>query len=274
MFDLCLVFFMVMDTWVLAHVIDVDSSSLQFMSSLRLLRLLRMTRILRLVPELGMMVKSMLAAVRSVTSTCVLAIGIMYVFAILFTQWVKGYGSKGKCIGFEESVCLKDYFGTIALSFLALTQILVFDDTFEVVRPIFKERFMMGAMLIVYILLVSFTVLNMLIGIICDIVSETTAHEREKQLKQRVKDIFHLLDANDDGTISREEFQEDAVEKLELLGIEPQVSRNAFDILDVDRDGQLSPDEFIRMIFKILHPPHAEEILEIEARVDSLADVV
>lgn len=273
-FDLFMVLSMVLDTWVMTYLLDVDAGSLKLLSTLRLLRLMRLTRLLRLVPELGMMVKSMLAAVRSVASTCILGLGIMYIFAILFCQWVKSYGSEGKCIGYENALCLQDYFGTIALSFLALMQILVFDDTFEIVRPIFKERFHMGVALIVYIILVSFTVLNMLIGIICDIVSETTASEREKQLKRRVEEIFRSLDTDGSDTITRDEFQGEALDQLEMLGIEPQVMKNAFDILDVDRDGQLECEEFIKMIFKCLHAPQSEDILEIEARVDGIADQI
>merc|ERR1719454_549792 len=180
----------------------------------------------------------MLAAVRSVASTCALGLGIMYIFAIIFCQWVKGYGSEGKCIGYDGNVCLQDYFGTIAKSFLALTQILVFDDTFEIIRPIFKLQFSMGVMLLIYILLASFTVLNMLIGIICDIVSETTAEEKEKQLMRRVEEIFHEMDTDDSDTVTREEFQNgDTIGQLYAIGIEPQTSKNAFDILDIDRDG-------------------------------------
>lgn len=275
LFDSCLVFFMVMDTWVLAYVIKTNSQELQLLSTFRLVRLLRMTRMLRLVPELGMMVKSMIAAVRSVASTCALALGIMYVFAILLTQWTKSYGSQGKCIGFGQYLCIQDYFGTIALSFLSLMQILVFDDTFEIIRPIMSERWTYGCLLVLYILLVSFTVLNMLIGIICDIVSETTAKEREKQLQRRIEEIFMDMDIDESGTLTRDEFEgSDAMESLEALGIESHVCKNAFDILDVNRDGHLASAEFVRMIFKCLHPPHAEEILELEARVDKIADVV
>jgi voltage-gated sodium channel len=274
-FDLGLVFFMVMDTWVLAYVIKSDSQELQLLSTFRLIRLMRMTRMLRLVPELGMMVKSMVAAIRSVTSTMVLALGIMYIFAILFTQWTKSYGSQGKCIGPEEALCLQEYFGRIASSFLTLFQILVFDDTFEIIRPVFAETSLMGAMLIVYILFVSFTVLNMLIGIICDIVSETTAAEKEKQLQKRIEEIFMDMDTDESGTLTRDEFEtSDALMALEAIGIEGHICKNAFDILDSNRDGCLASHEFVRMIFKCLHPPHAEEILELEARVDKIADVV
>lgn len=275
LFDLTLVFFMVLDTWVLPYVVNVEASQLKVLSSVRLLRLLRISRIFRMVPELGMMVKSMLAAVRSVFSTCVLGMGVMYIFAIMLTQWVKTYPGGNKCIGYEQQVCLRDYFGSMSASFLTLMQILVFDDTFGLIRPIFKERFSMGCTLILYILLVSFTVLNMLIGIICDIVAETTASERAKALKFRVEEIFNDMDTDESGTVTRQEFHSSSIiTELEAIGIEPQVAKNAFDILDVDRDGALKCTAFVRMIFKCLHPPKAEDIMEIEAKVDRLADVV
>lgn len=272
--DLVLVLMMVVDTWILTYAIE-GGAGLGAFSSFRLLRLLRLTKVLRLVPELGMLVRSMVAAIRSVFSTCALGAGVIYIFSIILTQWVKRYGSKGKCVGPNESVCLQDYFGSISLSWLALFQILVFDDTFELIRPIFKERFTMGCVLICYVLLVSFTILNMLIGIICDIVNEVSVDEKKKILKHHVEDIFLTMDIDDDGEVSREEFEDSGVlQDLGRLGIEPQVAKNAFDICDSDRSGTLQAQEFTRMIFKCLHEPHSEDVMEVECRVDRLADTV
>merc|ERR1740129_1816048 len=274
LFDLALVLLMIVDCWVLTYLVEVEAQQLQLLSGLRLLRLLRISRILRMVPELGMMVKSMFAALRSVTSTCILAVGVMYIFAIMLTQWVKGYGSEDTCIGDENEICLKEYFGTIMLSFLSLTQILVFDDTFEVVRPVFKEQMTVGFLLVVYMLLVSFTVLNMLIGIICDIVSETCAGEKEKMQQRRVEELFLSLDADGNGQLSRQEFEESgAMAQLRKLGIDDGILKNAFDILDTDGDGKLESREFAHMIFKCIHPPQSQDILEIENKVDLIADV-
>merc|ERR1712137_496871 len=110
---------------------------LQALSTLRLLRLLRLSRIVRYLPGLGIVIKSMAAALRSVSSTLILAVGIMYLFAIVLTQWVKGYGKQGKCVpeipesDCDDQTCFQDYFGSIPLTFLSLMQILVFDDTFD-----------------------------------------------------------------------------------------------------------------------------------------------
>lgn len=273
-FDLLLVLSMVLDTWVLQYVVQVEEGGLQAMSSLRLLRLLRLTRIMRLVPELGMMVTSLLAAVRSVASTCILGVGIMYIFAIFFVQWAKGYGSEPKCIGPTGwKICVQDYFGTMGDAFLTLTQILTFDDTFEVVRPIMDERIEMGILLILYMLLVCFTVLNMLIGIICDCVNEVSVSEKEKMLRTRMEDLFTHLDADRSGYVSREEFEATGIDHLKALGIRESLVRAAFDMLDMDGDGMITCSEFVTMIFKCLHAVENEDIIKINTKVDRLAEI-
>ncbi|KAF4680340.1 hypothetical protein FOZ62_015916, partial [Perkinsus olseni] len=74
-FDLCLVVMMIIEIWVLL-ILDADASTLGSLSVLRLLRLLRITRVFRMVPELGMMVKSMAAAARSVSSTLAIILAL------------------------------------------------------------------------------------------------------------------------------------------------------------------------------------------------------
>lgn len=274
-FDLFLVALMITDTWVLTYILKVEASNMKALSSLRLLRLLRLSKVFRLVPELGMMVTSLVAAIRSVFSTCILALLIMYIFAILFCQWTKSYGSKPPCLEPDDyDICLQTYFGTIWGTFLTLMQILTFDDTFEVVRPILNENFLMGILLIVYMLLVCFTVLNMLIGIICDVVAEVSKGEEEKLLKMKMEDLFKHLDADHSGFVSRDEFEASgAMEHLGFLGVSENLSKTAFDMLDVDGDGEISCSEFVTMIFKCLHPPDAEDIMRLEIGVDRLADL-
>merc|ERR1719352_1395393 len=94
-------------------------------------------------------------------------------------------------------------------------------------------------------------------------------------MRNRVEEIFEEMDTDVSGTVSRQEFEaNDILKSLESLGIEPLVLKNAFDILDSDRDGQLESKEFIHMIFKCLHPPKAEDVLDIDSRIDKIAEVV
>jgi len=136
-------------------------------------------------------------------------------------------------------------------------------------------NFALGILLIFFILVASFTVLNMLIGVICEIVSSTTAEEKEKILRAKVDDIFSQIDSDGSGTISRTEFESlNAVELMAKLGIEQVLLDNAFDILDTDEDDNLGSAEFIDMIFKLLNPPQSQDVLVIHRKIDKLKEVM
>jgi len=94
-FDLFLVVFMVLETWILGPIVYFLSSgggsgpSLELLTPLKLLRLLRMARmakLMRAMPELLILVKAIVIATRTVVFTLVLLILIIYVFAIYFTM--------------------------------------------------------------------------------------------------------------------------------------------------------------------------------------------
>merc|ERR1719410_1125703 len=63
-----------------------NASILRLARLLRLTRMARMARLLRAMPELLIMVKGMVAALRSVSFTLVLLLMILYVFGITFVQ--------------------------------------------------------------------------------------------------------------------------------------------------------------------------------------------
>lgn len=192
-------------------------------------------------------------------------------FAIVLTQWAKSETRRDKCV---DEICFDTYFGTIGKSLLSLLQILVYDDTFALIRPTIEETWYMGAFLILFICIGSFTVLNMLIGVICEIVGVTTSKEKEAILRARVGEVFAQLDADSNGSVSQEEFTVTAHSQLAKLGIEPGLVKSAFDIIDVDNNGKLELDEFIQMIFKLLHPPEAQDLLKIHQKLDRISDSV
>eukprot|EP00747_Dinoflagellata_sp_TGD_P015993 gnl/TRDRNA2_/TRDRNA2_124774_c1_seq1.p1 gnl/TRDRNA2_/TRDRNA2_124774_c1~~gnl/TRDRNA2_/TRDRNA2_124774_c1_seq1.p1 ORF type:complete len:456 (+),score=93.72 gnl/TRDRNA2_/TRDRNA2_124774_c1_seq1:73-1368(+) len=242
-------------------------------SMLRLLRLLRISRVLRMVPELLMMVKSLAAAIRSVSMTFVLALGIMYIFSIILTQWAVEHEQIHVCEdGDDCALSVDEAFGTISKSLLTLTQVLCFDDTFSLIRATLQESLIYGLLIIVFILLAAFTVLNMLIGVICEIVSSTTEEEREKILREKVEYLFESMDVDGSGSVSRTEFMNmNSAKQLEKLGIDRQLLQHAFDIIDCDEDGALEMEEFLEVIFKLLHPPEAQDVILLKRKLERLA---
>eukprot|EP00746_Dinoflagellata_sp_MGD_P147062 gnl/MRDRNA2_/MRDRNA2_79448_c0_seq3.p1 gnl/MRDRNA2_/MRDRNA2_79448_c0~~gnl/MRDRNA2_/MRDRNA2_79448_c0_seq3.p1 ORF type:complete len:616 (+),score=129.10 gnl/MRDRNA2_/MRDRNA2_79448_c0_seq3:75-1922(+) len=272
-FDFFLVSLMIIEIWILEPLSTTSGSLKQFsvVRVIRLLRLLRISRIFRMVPELGMMVKNMALAARSVSSTLLLEIGVMFVFAVIFTQWAKSHPNPCLAESDDESCALKDLFGTILKSFLTLMQILVFDDTFSIIRPILQDTWYMGCLLIFFMVLGSWTILNMLIGIICEIICTGTAEEKMKLLELRVREVFESIDLDGSGTVTREEFNGAGMKQMVNLGISKDVLESAFDILDEDGSGSFDIHEFLKMIFKLLTPPQSQDIQLLNQKMNQVA---
>lgn len=265
-FDATLVALLILELWIIPQI--SDSVEFPGLSSLRLLRLLRIARVLRMVPELAMMVKSMIAALRSVSMTFVLAVGIMYIFSIVLTQWARNHEQKHECYGVS---CIEGAFGSIMLSFLTLLQILCFDNTFALIRPVIDEEPAYGLLLILFILIAAFTVLNMLIGVICQIVSSTNEAEKEKLLQSKVRRVFDEIDRDGSGTLSRAEFIENnAEEKLLNIGLKEDIVRTTFDIIDCNHDELIEMQEFLDTMYKLMHAPESQDILVIHRKLDNL----
>lgn len=244
-FDSILVACMIFETWIVPVAISGGGGvgQLSVLRLLRLLRLTRMARLMRSFPELMTLVKGMVKAMRSVMSTLVLLIVLMYVFGIIMTQWCRAGPDGGYRLQYEAQFC------TLPRSMFTLFQVMIVDDTIAVMRDVMDEE--MGGtyayiyVLLLYVLLTSFTILNMLIGVMCDIVSKTAEEEKEKAMmghaQEKLAEVFAELDADQSGKISYTEFME--MQKS-------QGCLDAFKILGVDRkdvialsDSLFAPDD-------------------------------
>jgi len=305
-FDGTLVLLMIVETWIIPLVSVGDAANVGWVSVLRLLRLLRLTRMARLmraVPELVTLIKGMLAAVRSVGSTLVLLVIFMYIFAIIFTQY------------FQDNPAYMTRFGTMMNSmftlFLAGT---LLDDCTEVFKPLIADGHLgMLVVVLLYIVLSSFTVFNMLVGVLCEVVSATAYGEREKAIITEVHDkmegVYRSIDTDGTGTISKKEFNvmkanDTVVEALRSIGVEPKhllvLSDTLFesntradwqpgDIPDENEDegNELTFQEFLEMVCH-LRPENTASVMDLadmrqmmrtslrktEARVSELASAI
>ena len=145
---------------------------------LAILRALRILRVLRLVtnlPRLRMIVESVLRALPSIGWICALLLMVFYIFSVLTTTL------------FGED--FPHWFGSIGTSFYTLFQMLTLDSwSSGIVRPI-MERFPSAYLLFIpFILLTSFIVLNVFIGIIVGSMSEVA-------MANKIQETEHASDA-------------------------------------------------------------------------------
>ena len=129
---------------------------------LRALRVLRVLRLVSTVPRLRFVVEALLAAIPGITSIAGLMLLLFYVFAVMAT------GLFGQ--DFPE------WFGSIGASMYTLFQIMTLESwSMGIVRPVMAAYPAAWAFFVPFILIATFTMLNLFIGIIVDTMQ--TMHE-------------------------------------------------------------------------------------------------
>lgn len=210
LFDLFLVTLMIAETWIFAFIGSMDFlKQVSILRILRLFRLLRMGKLLRYLPELKLIVTGMLAAMRSVSCSVVLLLLVLYVFSIIFTQEYH----QGKLADDDEDLTeVGNLFGSFGKSMRhLLSMAVILDDITACTNAIrTSENIPMLLAFCVCVIISSFTIFNMLLGILCEVVEATSDRERSKEesklINESMMSFFEQMDLNSDGLISRDEF--------------------------------------------------------------------
>jgi hypothetical protein len=285
LFDGVLVLFMVIETWILPIVELIVGISgggiLSQFSVLRLLRLTRLTRIMNSLPELLTLVKGIANAARAVFAVLCFLILIMYVFSIVFTgqlgdakapelkmepYWERGDDPTGQ-----------ELFGSIGDSMMTLfTRGTLGDNLAETLTAI-KDlggdwtcetdddgnescgrsggSLWLMWVFILFMILSAFCILNMLVGILCEVIQSTAEEENEKnmlaELRFNIEESFRSIDVSGDDVVTYPEWNlmrnEETVRSCFLkLGIESEDLDLRLDQIGECLFGVLSKDRMIK----------------------------
>merc|ERR1711970_1154913 len=160
---------MVVETWLftlLIFLVMPDSAGgggnagiMRLARLLRLSRMARMGKLLRVMPELMIMIKGMKAATRSVFFTLLLLIIIMYVFAIAFVQLADGTD-----VGLSHFEAVPESMFTLLIYGVLL-------DNVGFLTKALGGEYVLASLFLLFILLAALTVMNMLVGVLCEVVS-------------------------------------------------------------------------------------------------------
>jgi len=205
--DFVMVILMVCETWILNIIltfVESPPNTGAFGGIGRMLRLLRLTRIsklMQIVPELVTMVKGMIAAIRAVHAALIILILLVYVFAIIMNALI------------ADDPSVSDYFPTVRSAMMTLiVQGVLLDDISTLTYSLLETRNPIAVVFFaVFILLSALTVMNMLIGVLCQVVLDVSAEEKENNIKDKMKKtllvMLQTLDADHSGQLSKEEVQ-------------------------------------------------------------------
>ena len=155
-------------------------------SVLRGLRVLRAMRVLSAVPQMRAVIQALLDALPGMGAVIIL-LGIMYyIFSVMATMMYRD--------NFPE------WFGTIGASAYSLFQIMTLESwSMGIVRPVMEEHPWAWAFFVPFIILTSFAVLNLFIGLLVNTMQAAVEEEHEaefERLRKLVRDETNELDAH------------------------------------------------------------------------------
>ena len=149
---------------------------------LRALRILRVLRLVSMVPRLRFVVESLLHAIPGIASIAGLLVLLYYVFAVMATG----------LFGADHPA----WFGTIGKSMYTLFQIMTLESwSMGIARPVMETHPYAWLFFIPFILIATFTILNLFIAIIVNTMQ--TMHERTHTREQAaIEDALHNEGSN------------------------------------------------------------------------------
>jgi len=146
------------------------------LSILRAFRIFRALRLLSVIPSMKKVIQAMFYAIPGIASVGTIILLIFYISAVLVTNL---FGKK-----------FENWFGSIGDSMYSLFQIMTLESwSMGIVRPVMEEYPYAWAFFVPFILITTFAVLNLFIGIIVDAMQHQT-NEDEIKNDENSQSIF------------------------------------------------------------------------------------
>ncbi len=149
---------------------------------LRALRILRVLRLLTLVPSMRRVVGALLGSIPGLSSIALVLMLIYYVFAVIATRL------------FSEN--FPQWFGSIGESLYSLFQIMTLESwSMGIVRPVMVEHPHAWIFFIIFILIATFTMLNLFIAIIVNAM-QTFSEQENRERKNALDETRDHIEAD------------------------------------------------------------------------------
>ena len=146
----------------------------------RALRILRTLRLLKNMPKLRLIIESLLNAIPSIGWIAVLLMVIFYVFAVIGTNLF--------AMGYPE------WFGTLGDTMFTLFQIMTLESwSSGIARPIIEEQPFAVIYFVIFILIATYTTLNIFIAVVVNTMNENHMKEIEKDIEEEEEHIKEFV---------------------------------------------------------------------------------
>jgi len=245
-----------------------SGQSEQAIMVLRLLRLIRLVRTFRMIKQIKSiwrLLYGLMTCGETIGSTFALLLMVIYVFAVLGIELIAL--NEDLQVDPVTGPMLQDRFSSLGVTMMTLTQFVTMDSISAIYLPISKR----SPFLIIYfatlICLVSIVIMNLVTAVLVEGALEHARQDREldrkmnvvtaKQMLPGILDLFDKVDQDGSGEIVIEEMhlfeqtRSDAVPPHFLDRASVESMAELFEMLDVDKSGRVSREEFTEGILDI-----------------------
>lgn len=276
-------------------ILDMGDAGMDVVSILkifRLFRLMRIIRVLRSYRKLAMVVGTLVEALKLLRWVAVLAVLFIYTFAVFFTVYIGQrddlYVVYAKATGGWEH---DEFFGTVPKSMFSLFQIMMLEGwASKVVRHVMSNQPFMIVVFVLFIMLSSFGMLNLVVGVIVQHVLmsgqsfEADVIEAEEKDTSRVLERLRevLMGAEDcsaDRTMTQYDFEQVAEEPsmaqlLEAVNLSTLTADMLFTVLDEEGSGTVPIDVFLGGCRRLKGPARSKDLLTLGLAAERMANYV
>lgn len=159
---------------VLVSIIPIDNSELAIIG--RLVRIFRVLRMVSIIPELRMLLNSLLKAMPKLGYVSLMMFIIFYIYAAVGSTFFAKINPK--------------LWGDIAISLLTLFRVMTFEDWTDVMYETQAVYPFSWVFYITFIFFTAFAFLNMVIGIVVSVMEEESKLETEAQVEQNHDELL------------------------------------------------------------------------------------
>jgi len=294
LFDIFVVVLMILDFFVSVSQPTAESSLwsqgqvLRVLRVLRVVRFMRSVRQLRFFMQLRIMIQSIMFSLRPLLWATIVLVGMFYMFGIILTQGVIDSLKEHDSWDDESSAELRSCFGTLEGTALSLFQAMSgginWGELFDTLSPL---AFQFRCVFVFFVLFAIFGATNVITGIFVEIANHWAQNDTHAQIQadseqkaffiRALHDLFSELDTSGQGTLTLEGMQEaiangDArlVSSFHALDLEIMDVRTLFLLLDRDRKGYVSTEEFLLGCFRLKGEARTLDIMKLQYQCEWL----
>jgi len=286
-FDLAVVLLMLLDFFTsisqeMRSGFWTQASGLRIFRVLRVIRFLRSVRQLKFFTQLRIMIRSIMFSLKPLLWASLVLSGMFYVFGLCLTQGVIDHLQKTNSWDDASSSDMLQYFGTLercALSlFEAMSGGINWGELFDTLSPL---AFPFQCVFLFFVLFAIFGAANVVTGIFVEIANNWAQNDSHAQIQaeseqkaffiRALHELFCELDTAGHGSLTLEGMQEAIatgddrlVSSFHALELEIMDVRTLFLLLDRDRKGYVSTDEFLLGCFRLKGEARTLDIMKLQ----------